>query len=200
MHDYYKKRGYSDDEISEKVQKLLTYLEKVVLDSDMTVDEMIEVLTSEAPRPLKRSKKDMNEASSSEVFHWLEERQIDKGLVDDDLTEDMYDVLFVTLFDWYIIFMLFWRKIKWTARQVKVIHDNNSEIAAFVTQTATVYFTLDAVQKWSECKSTIDHSLKQGPFELSGSFEQMIEEEIKWEYIYQIEWLLRLIMVTPIIS
>lgn len=53
-----------------------------------------------------------------------------------------------------------------------------------MTQIAIVYFTMDAVKMWSKCKSTIDHSLKQGAFELSGSFEQMIEEEIKWEYIY----------------
>ena len=45
--------------------------------------------------------------------------------------------------------MLLWRKIKWTARQVKMLHDSNSELAALATQTATVYFTLDAVKKWS---------------------------------------------------
>ena len=69
-----------------------------------------------------------------------------------------------------------------------------------MTQIAIVYFTIDAVKMWSKCKSTIDHSLKQGAFELSGSFEQMIEEEIKWEYIYQIEFLMRVIMLTPIAS
>ena len=69
-----------------------------------------------------------------------------------------------------------------------------------MTQVAVVYFTIDAVRMWSKCNSTIDHSLKQGAFELSGSFEQMIEEEIKWEYIYQIEFLMRVIMLTPIAS
>ena len=91
-------------------------MEKVVLDSDMTIEEMIEVLTNETPKTIKRSKKDMMDASQNEVFHWLEERQCDKSLVDEGLTEDFYDILFVILFDWYIIFMLLWRKVKWTAR------------------------------------------------------------------------------------
>ena len=58
----------------------------------------------------------MMEATSKEVFHWLEERQLDKSLVDDWPTEDAYDILFVILFDWYVILMILWRKVKWTAR------------------------------------------------------------------------------------
>ena len=58
----------------------------------------------------------MTEATSTEVFRWLEERQINKTLVDEFPTEDAYDIIFVILFDWYVILMLFWRKAKWTAR------------------------------------------------------------------------------------
>ena len=150
----------------------------------MTVEEIRAMMTDEMEIPVELRKPDGRELSSSEVFQWLQERQVNKTLIDDDASIDSYDLLFHILFDWYVIFMLLWRKVKWTARQVQRLHDENTEFATVLNQAVTVYFTLDAVKKWSKCTSTIDHGLKQGAFELSGSFEQMIEEEIKWEYIY----------------
>lgn len=82
----------------------------------MSIEETIETLTEVSPKKIKRPKFDMMHASAVEVFHWLEERQIDKTLVDEWPTEDVYDIIFVILFDWYVILMLFWRKVKWTAR------------------------------------------------------------------------------------
>ena len=116
LYEYYKKRGYSDQEVSEKVQKLLAYLDDGLLDADMSIEETIDILTEVSPKKIKKRKFEMMEATSKEVFRWLEERQIDKSLVDEWPTEDAYDILFVILFDWYVILMLFWRKAKWTAR------------------------------------------------------------------------------------
>ena len=95
---------------------MLAYLENGLLDADMSIEETIEILTEVSLKKVKKPKFDMMEATSKEVFHWLEERQIDKSLVDDWPTEDAYDILFVILFDWYVIMMLLWRKVKWTAR------------------------------------------------------------------------------------
>ena len=78
------------------------------------------------------------------------------------------------------------------------MHDKNADIIFLLTSVAIGTFSTNAINVWSKCRSTIDHSLKQGAFEISGSFEQMIEEEVKWEYIYQIELLLRVIMIAPI--
>ena len=45
LYEYYKKRGYSDQEVSDKVQKLLAYLDDGLLDADMSIEETIEILT-----------------------------------------------------------------------------------------------------------------------------------------------------------
>ena len=95
---------------------MLAYLDDGLLDADMSIEETIEILTEVSPKKIRKPRLEMMEATSKEVFRWLEERQIDKSLVDEWPTEDAYDILFVILFDWYVILMLFWRKAKWTAR------------------------------------------------------------------------------------
>lgn len=116
LYEYYKKRGYSDQEVSDKVQKLLAYLDGGLLDADMSIEETIEILSEVTAKKIKKPKFEIQEANSTEVFRWLEERQCNKTLVDEFPTEDAYDIIFVFLFDWYVIFMLAWRKAKWTAR------------------------------------------------------------------------------------
>ena len=47
LYEYFWKRGYSDDEIKEKIQNLLLNIEKVVVTDGMVAEEMIELLMNE---------------------------------------------------------------------------------------------------------------------------------------------------------
>ena len=143
----------------------------------------------------------MADASQSEIFRWLEERQVDKTLMDEGFSEDFYDILFVFLFDFYILFMLQWRKVKWAARQVKALNDRHEGLMFLISWLLMILFTQDALRKWNKCCQTItSHISSRGALQLSSNFEAMIEEDLKWEYIYWIEFILRINMCCPILS
>ena len=121
--------------------------------------------------------------------------------MDEGFSEDFYDILFVFLFDFYIIVMLQWRKIKWAARQLKALNDRNEDFISFVSCAVTIHFTQDALKKWNSCTMIIQAHMSQAhAFQLSNSLEAMIEEDLKWEYIYSVEFVLRIIMCTPVLS
>ena len=129
----------------------------------------------------------------------IEERQVFPG--DDFELNDLdgYEFLFVVIIDLYNITVCQWRKVKWTIKKLEALCVTYQSVSERLLMVGIIAYSYEAVIKYKTCSIRIESALeKESTFQLLKSHEAMIDEEIKWEFIKQIEYFLELATYVPI--